>query len=63
MWASSLRLALPRAALDDDIVCEASLSSWLSQVMRIGAVCALRAGVHVACTCRVCVHCTCCVCV
>jgi hypothetical protein len=30
------------------------LLNWLSHVMRVGTVCALRAGVHVACTCRVC---------
>jgi hypothetical protein len=32
-------------------------------VMRIGAVCALRAGVHAACTCRVCVPHMLCACV
>ena len=38
-------------------------SGWLSQVMRIGVVCALRAGVHVACTCRVCALHVLCACV
>jgi hypothetical protein len=37
--------------------------TWLSQVMRICAVCALRAGVHVACTCRVCALHMLCLCV
>jgi hypothetical protein len=39
------------------------LLSWLSQVMRIGAVRALHAGVHVACTYRVCAPHMLCACV